>query len=204
MTLRPDLSLISEWIQPDSRVLDLGCGRGDLLSHLIEHKNVRGYGIEIEHELIAESVKKGINVIEADLDDSYGISQYFDAQSFDYVVMTQALQTMDRPDHLIDQMLRVGKQGIITFPNFGHWTVRLQLLFKGKMPETETLPYTWYNTPNIHMCSFKDFETLCQSKGIRILDRAVVNQQHRSSMFMSLLPNWAGEIAIYRFEKTEA
>lgn len=204
MTLRQDLSLISEWIQPNSSVLDLGCGRGDLLSHLIRHKNVRGYGIEIEHELIAESVKKGINVIEADLDDSYGISQYFDAQSFEYVVMTQALQTMDKPDELIDQMLRVGKQGIITFPNFGHWKVRLQLLMKGRMPETETLPYTWYNTPNIHMCSFKDFEALCQSKGIRILDRAVVNQQHRSSMFMSIFPNWAGEIAIYRFEKTEA
>jgi len=195
--------LISEWIQPDSRVLAFGCGRGVLLTHLIQTKNVHGYGIEIEHELIAESVKKGINVIEADLDDSYGISQYFDAQSFDYVVMTQALQTMDRPDHLIDQMLRVGKQGIITFPNFGHWKVRLQLLMKGRMPETETLPYTWYNTPNIHMCSFEDFEALCQSKGICILDRAVVNQQHRSSMFMSLFPNLAGEGAIYRFEKTE-
>lgn len=199
-TITPEFKLISDWITPKSRVLDLGCGDGTLLAHLISRHQVNGYGMELNPEHIVESVQKGLNVIQSDLN-KHELNRYFDEDSFDFVIMTQALQVVRRPDELLDEMLRIGKQSIITFPNFGHWRNRAQLMFQGTMPETETLPYHWYDTPNIHMCTFQDFESLCEQKGIEVVARTVVNRDHRSSIGMRLAPNWLGEIALYKIQK---
>lgn len=201
--ITPEFKLISDWIAPESRVLDLGCGNGTLLAHLIERHQVNGYGMEINPEQIIEALQKGLNVIQSDLN-KHELNRYFDEDSFDFVIMTQALQVVRRPDELLDEMLRIGKQSIVTFPNFGHWRNRAQLMFKGAMPETETLPYHWYDTPNIHMCTFKDFENLCEQKGIEVVARTVVNSQHQTSLGMRLAPNWLGEIALYKIQKKSA
>ncbi len=198
MALRTDLAFITDWIEPGSRVLDLGCGDGTLLRHLRDTRRVTGYGIEIDSLNVAGCIRKGINVIQSDLD--AGLSD-FDADSFDYVVMTQTLQAMNYPDKLVEEILRVGRQGVVTFPNFGHWRCRLQLTLGGYMPVTAALPNRWYDTPNIHLCTIKDFENLCMKKDIEILERAAVDQRHRTSLGMRLLPNLLGEIALYRFRR---
>ncbi|HIJ26583.1 MAG TPA: methionine biosynthesis protein MetW [Gammaproteobacteria bacterium] len=199
MKLRPDQEIICQWIQPGSRILDLGCGDGTLLRHMMDHHQVEGYGLELDDHNVLSSIENGINVIQSDLD--RGLSDYFDSDSFDYVIMSLTLQAMNYPDQLLDEMLRVGKQGIITFPNFGHWRNRLQLLLGGKMPVNRNLPNSWYNTPNIHLCTVDDFETLCAQKGIRILERTVVDRQHREPALLKLAPNLLGEVALYRFER---
>jgi len=196
MKLRTDLALISEWIVEDSHVLDLGCGDGTLLAHLRDTRSVTGYGLEIDDENIVYCIQAGVNVIHTDL--NQGLSDFSD-DSFDYVVMTQALQTIHRPDLLLLEMLRVGREGIVTFPNFGHWRARVSLLFKGVMPTSRALPSDWYNTENIHLCSLRDFEKLCHTLDIEVLQRAVVDTTHRTSRSIRLMPNLFGEIAIYRF-----
>jgi methionine biosynthesis protein MetW len=196
--LRADLQIISEWITPGSRVMDLGCGDGTLLKHLKENRQVNGYGLEIDIDNIVRCIQGGVNVIQADLDE--GLSD-FEGEPFDFVVMTQALQAVKHPDRLLNEMLRVGREGIVTFPNFGHISARLQLTFGGHMPVTKTLPSEWYNTPNIHLCTLKDFERLCSDNGIHILERTVVDSTHRAGPGMKLLPNLLGEIAIYRFKR---
>ncbi len=193
--LRSDLSIIQNWITPKTQVLDLGCGQGDLLSFLKEKKQCKTYGLEINEDSIVSCVEKGINVIEHDLNDGL---KHFKDSSVDTVIMTQALQAVDRPDVLLDDMLRVGKEAIITFPNFGYWRTRFFLMRYGKMPMSKTLPYNWYDTPNIHMCTFHDFEKLCHVKGLTILDRTVVDKSHQESLAIRLWPNMLGEIAIYR------
>lgn len=198
MALRPDLEIISEWIAPDSRVLDLGCGDGSLLAYLHASRRVNGYGLEIDEDKILKCIESGVNVIQTDLD--AGLSD-FDADSFDYVVLSQTLQAVLYPERLLDEMLRVGREGIVSFPNFGYWPNRLQILFGGHMPVSRNLPNEWYSTPNIHLCTLKDFERLCAKKGITILQRTVVDQAHRTNWWMRLLPNLLGEIALYRFQR---
>lgn len=193
--MRADLEIIQDWIPAGSRVLDLGCGNGDLLASLRDTKQVSGYGLEIDPDNIALCIERGINVIEQDLDKGLG---NFASDSFDVVVMTQALQAVEHPDQILQEMLRVGRQCIITFPNFGHWRCRWYLASRGRMPVSEFLPYTWYNTPNIHFCTFRDFEALCQEQRIRVLDRLAVDHQHRNSLGSRLWPNLLGEIGIYR------
>lgn len=200
MALRPDFEIISEWIAPDSRVLDLGCGDGSLLAYLHASRRVNGYGLEIDEDKILKCIESGVNVIQTDLD--AGLSD-FDADSFDYVVLSQTLQAVLYPEHLLDEMLRVGREGIVSFPNFGYWPNRLQILFGGHMPVSRNLPNEWYSTPNIHLCTLKDFERLCAKKGITILQRTVVDQAHRTNWWMRLLPNLLGEIALYRFQRTQ-
>lgn len=198
MSLRTDQTLIAEWIKPGSRVLDLGCGDGALMTYLQQH-GVTGYGLEIDEENIVQCIKSGVNVIQTDLDK--GLSE-FEKDTFDYVIMTQTLQAIYYPDKLLKEMTRVGQEAIVTFPNMGHWKNRIQLALAGHMPKSKTLPYEWYNTPNIHLCTLTDFENLCATNNIEILERTTVDHEHQSSLGMSLFPNLLGEIAIYRFRQS--
>lgn len=196
--LRADLRIINRWIQPNSSVLDLGCGSGVLLKHLKDHKAVHGYGLEINPEKITACIEKQINVIEQNLDK--GLSN-FATDSMDTVVMTQALQAVQRPDLLLEEMLRIGREAIVTFPNFGHWNTRFYLMFKGRMPMSEALPHNWYDTPNIHLCTFRDFEVLCHEKGIRILHKTVLDSDLEEHWLTSLWPSMLGETAIYHITR---
>lgn len=198
--ITPEFKLIADWIEPNSHVLDLGCGDGTLLNYLKTTRQTRGYGMEIDPQKNIQAMVNGINVIQSNLD-SQDLIDYFDPESFDYVIMTQALQVVRRPDILLEHMLTIGKQIIITFPNFGHWKMRAQLVLKGRMPETDTLPYHWYDTPNIHLCTFNDFEDLCEEKNIEVVARAVVNNQHQSNLGIRLLPNLLGEVALYKVQR---
>lgn len=193
--MRLDHKIIDQWIKPRSRVLDLGCGDGSLLKQLADEKQVRGYGIEISPEGIQRCVEQGINVIEQNIDEGLG---NFDDKSFDTVIMSQTLQTMYYPDKVLAEMVRVGRECVVTFPNFGHWKARLQLLFKGRMPVSDLLPYEWYNTPNIHFCTFADFEVMCESMRLNVLDRLVVAEGKFGLNLHHLNPNWFGETGIYR------
>lgn len=198
--LRPDLEIICKWIKPNARILDLGCGDGTLLTHLKQTRNVTGYGLEIDETNILHCIANGINVIQTNLDE--GIIEFFDENSFDYVVMTQTLQAIQYPEKLLDEMLRIGKEGIVTFPNMAYWKNRLQLGLGGRMPVTRTLPNEWFDTPNIHLCTIHDFENLCRVRGIKILQRTAVDHAHRRSLGIKLFPNLLGEIALYRFCKS--
>jgi len=200
MTLRPDLDIISQWISPGSRVLDLGCGDGTLLAHLWKTREVIGYGLEIDPNKIVKSVAADVNVIQADL--NKGLSDMKD-NAFDFVILTQTLQAVRNPDQLLREMLRVGREGIVTSPNFGHWRNRIQVSLQGKMPVSRNLPDEWFNTPNIHLCSVKDFEQLCSRESFKILQRSVVDHLHRTSMGMRLWPNLFGEFALYRLQDSK-
>ena len=202
-TLRPDLDIIADWIAPGASVLDLGCGDGALLHHLKTEKQVNGYGLEIDQHNLETCIERDLNVIQADLNE--GLAQYFSDDRFDYVVMSQTLQATRRPDLLVEEMLRVGKQGISTFPNMAYWKGRVQLGIEGIMPVTKSLPNEWYDTPNIHLCTVKDFERLCEQRNIAIMQRTFVDHTHRkSTLAMRLFPNLFGEIAIYHFCKKTA
>ncbi len=190
---RADLQLIRDWIPSGASVLDLGCGQGELLQS-IRDKSKLSIGMEIDTDKLVNGVAHGLNLVDQDL--NHGLTSLADG-SFDMVLMTQALQAVDRPDLMLKEMVRVGKEAIVTFPNFGHWTTRFYLGFRGRMPMSKALPHAWYNTPNIHLCTFNDFEDLCAQSGVRIIKRLVVNDQHQSTALINLMPNLLGEIAIY-------
>ncbi len=196
--MRIDLNEIQHWIPQQSRILDLGCGDGTLLKYLIDSKQVQGYGLEIDPAQINICIDKGLNVIEQNLD--RGLGNFAD-KSFDTVLMTQALQTLHFPHLVLDEMLRVGKECIVTFPNFGHWKARFHLFTRGRMPVSDLLPYEWYDTPNIHFCTFKDFEVLCREREIKVIHRQVVNESSQS-FFKDIMPNLFGETAIYHLSKS--
>jgi methionine biosynthesis protein MetW len=191
--LRPDLARIASWIAPETRVLDLGCGDGALLAHLRDQKQVAGYGVEIEMDGVIGCVANGVNVIQRDLES--GLAG-FEANTFDYVVLSLTIQSMKHVELILDEMLRVGRTGIVTFPNFGYWENRWQLLF-GRMPVSETIPYQWYNTPNIHLCTLNDFDDLVTARGGRINAQMVLHQGQR----ITFLPNLRGSLALVRFER---
>jgi len=195
--MRIDLNEIQHWIKQNSRILDLGCGDGTLLKFLIDNKQVQGYGLEIDAAQINTCIDKGLNVIEQNLD--RGLGNFAD-KSFDTVLMTQALQTLHFPHLVLDEMLRVGKECIVTFPNFGHWKARFYLATRGRMPVSDLLPYEWYDTPNIHFCTFKDFEVLCRERNIKVIHRQVVNEQSGQTL-KDFMPNLFGETAIYHLSK---
>jgi len=191
---RPDLEAIAAWVRPNASVLDLGCGDGLLLKHLAETRGARGYGIEVEDDKVIASVTNGINVIQADLE--RGLWGFKDG-TFDYVLLSLTLQAVRHTEAIVLEMLRVGREAIVTFPNFGHWQARWQVTLGGRMPVSATLPYQWYDTPNVHLCTIRDFERFCADHGIRILERLVLNEGRR----VSFLPNLLGSLAVYRFEK---
>lgn len=198
MMLRHDLALIADWIRPGSHVLDLGCGDGTLLAYLRDAHGTTGYGLEIDPDNIARCIARGVDVIQTDL--NHGL-QEFNRESFDYVIMTQSLQALYFPDRVIDEMLRIGREAIASFPNMGHWKCRVQLALGGHMPVTRALPHRWYDTPNIHLCTVRDFERLCRDRGYEILQRAAVDRHHRVTPGARLLPNLLGESALYRFRR---
>lgn len=192
--MRPDLQILQQWIKPRTRVLDLGCGDGELLAMLAHDKEIDGLGLEIDADNINKCFARGLSVIEQDIDN--GLTNFTD-HSFDTVVLTQTLQAVMRPDLVLDEMLRVGNQCIITFPNFGHWRCRLHISVKGRMPVSKFMPYQWYDTPNTHFCTVRDFEALCAEKNIRIAHRAVINFNSKSTWIAKRWPNLFAVTAIY-------
>lgn len=192
---RIDWHNIADWVPTGAKVLDLGCGDGDLLAYLTDHKQINGLGLEIDPKAITQCIRKGVAVIEQDLNE--GLKAFGD-QSQHTVVMTHALQMLERPDRLLMEMLRVAQQAVITLPNFGYWRHRLQLLLTGRMPVSSSLPHPWYATPNIHLCTLKDFEHLCKQRSIHLLDKQRLNVQGKSSFLGEVWPNGLCAQAIYR------
>jgi len=195
--MRTDLNVVQNWVEPGSRILDLGCGDGTLLKNLEQQKNCSGYGLEIDPEKITACIHKQINVIEQDLDAGL---ENFENQSFDVVVMSQTLQAVKYPDRVLEEMLRVGKKCIVSFPNFGHWRCRLHLALQGRMPISKLLHYSWYDTPNIHLCTIKDFQNTCFAKGFKIINRTVVSNNPVDQL-LKKPANFFGETAIYQLER---
>jgi methionine biosynthesis protein MetW len=187
---RPDLEVIAQWVAPGSRVLDLGCGDGSLLKHLWERNQAHGYGVEIDDAEMLASMRNDVNVLQLDLESGLAL---FQDGSFDYVSLSETLQTIHRIELLMREMLRVGKEAIVSFPNFGHWRDRLQVML-GRMPVSIELPHQWYDTPNVHLCTLADFEDLCARLGAQIRERAVLLRGRP----VAVLPNLFGSIAVYR------
>jgi len=196
--MRPDQEIIQRWIETGSRVLDLGCGDGALLAWLQREKGVRALGLEIDPANIERCLASGVTVLEQNLDQ--GLAN-FESGSFDTVLLAQTLQALANPAKLVDEMLRIGKKGIVTFPNFGNWKSRLDLLLRGRMPVSEFMPHQWHDTPNIHFCTVQDFDELCHASDLRVLARTVVNSRHEGSWAMRAWPNFLGEIAIYHITR---
>ena len=189
---------INDWISRDSKVLDLGCGDGSLLSDLRKEKSASGLGIEIDAEKIKSCLKKGISVIEQDIDSGL---ENFGNQSFDYVVMSQSIQALKKPEVALEEIVRIGKECIVSIPNFANIKCRLQLFFKGQMPVSNALPHDWYSTPNLHLCSLEDFEKLCKKSNIKIVERKLSKINGEESVLMKLLPNLFSEVALYKLVK---
>ena len=218
---RPDLATIAQWVAPNARVLDLGCGDGMLLRYLWKERGSHGYGVEIDDAKVGASVRNDVNVLQMDLES--GLSAFGDG-SFDYVILSQTLQAMRHTEDIMREMVRVGREAmdeigdmpleaqtrllrvpqkremvrvgreaIVSVPNFGHWASRLQVV-KGRMPVSESLPHAWYNTPNLHLCTIADFEDLAAKLGVRVLERVVLHKGEAASF----LPNLFGSLAIYR------
>ena len=191
---RKDFDLISEWIEPNSRILDLGCGDGSLLKLLNSKRNVTGYGVDSSIDKTIKSLDNKINIINSNINDNLG---FFKTKSFDYVILAQSLQVVEDPISLIKEMLRVGNEVIISFPNMGYWKSRLYLLLQGEMPVTDELPYSWHSTPNIHLCTIKDFKKMCTKNNFKITDE-IINNSYGANISSKSLSNLLGVSAIFR------
>jgi len=187
---RPDFSVIGQIIQPGSRVLDLGCGEGALLAWLVENKQVMARGVEIEASQVRKAIARGVSAYQGDIDE--GLADYPD-KAFDYVILSQTLQETRSPLQVLREMLRVGRRAIVSFPNFGHWTVRQAMLFTGQAPKTKLFPYDWYNSPNIHFLSINDFEDLCRASGFPIEKRYFLS----GSRQVTAMPNLLAQTAVF-------
>jgi methionine biosynthesis protein MetW len=200
--LSPEHRLIVDLVEPSTRVLDLGCGEGDLLKALQVEKQVRAEGVELSETCIQACVAKGLtSVHHGDLDE--GLAEYAD-KSMDYVILTNTIQVLHRPLFLIREMARVGKKCIVSFPNFGHWPIRLQLLLRGRMPKSRRLPYEWYDTPNIHLLTIRDFRVFCREANLRVLHEIAVSTCDQRCKRVRLAPNLFADGAIFVVEETPA
>ena len=190
--VRADLKRIASWIDAGSRVLDLGCGDGTLLAHLQDNKQCAGAGVELADQQVIACVRQGVRVIQQNLEEGLAL---FDDQQFDTVVLSRTLQSMHNTERILREMARVARYGIVSFPNFGYWPHGWSIL-RGRMPVTGEMPYEWYNTPNIHLCTLRDFERLAAKLGLRITDMATFKDDKE----VKLLPGWRSTLAVYRFE----
>lgn len=189
---RQDFAIIANWVQFGAKVLDLGCGDGELLQFLRGSLEIKGYGVEKDDANVLACIKNGSNVIQMDLED--GLSGFED-QSFNTVILSQTLQAMHNTEKIVLEMLRVGQEIIVTFPNFGYWRNRIQITF-GQMPVSKTLPYQWYDTPNVHLCTINDFDIFCRNHNITIMERRVITDGRE----ISFMPNLLGNLAMYRLK----
>jgi methionine biosynthesis protein MetW len=188
--VRADFALIAQWIAPNAKVLDLGCGDGSLLSQLRKTHNIRGYGVEKDDANWLKAMNNGVDVIQMDLES--GLSG-FEAQSFDVVILSQTLQAVLNTEAIVHEMLRVGREVIVTFPNFGYWRHRIQITM-GNMPVSDNLPYQWYDTPNVHLCTINDFDDFCRKSNIKVQQRLVLTDKKE----VRFMPNIMGNLAMYR------
>ena len=194
-TSRVDLLIIADMVKPGSRVLDIGCGDGTLLSILAEKHNVDGRGIELSQAGVNQCVAQGLAVIQGDADTDLA---YYPDLAFDYAILSQTIQATYNPRHVLEQLLRIGKHAVVSFPNFGHWRVRTQLMFGGRMPRTDNLPETWYDTPNSHFCTIKDFLALCDDMGVKVERAVALNAYGTKLVAMPLFAqNLFGEQAVF-------
>jgi methionine biosynthesis protein MetW len=191
-TFRHDFAIIASWLPFGSKVLDLGCGDGTLLQYLKASLEIRGYGVEKDDDNWLAGMSRGVNIIQMDLE--AGLSGFED-QSFDTVILSQTLQAMHNTEKIVQEMLRVGREAIVTFPNFGYWRNRFQIL-GGQMPVSEDLPYQWYDTPNIHLCTINDFDQYCANSRIQIKERLVLTNNKP----VTFMPNMLGSLAMYRLK----
>lgn len=191
--VRRDFERIGRWVEPGTRVLDLGCGDGALLGYLRDVRQTRGVGVEISDERVIACVERGVEVVQQNLDEGLAL---FGDQQFDTVVLSQTLQAVRQTEHVLREMVRVGRTGVVSFPNFGYWPHGWSIL-RGRMPVTGQMPYAWYNTPNIHLCTLKDFEDLCSKLGLTILERVTFSPSGE----VRWLASWRTTLALYRFTK---
>ncbi len=198
--MRFDLQIIASWIKEGSTVLDLGCGEGELLSYLKDHKQVRGTGIESSEEKVTACIERGVQVLQGDITEE--VTDYPD-QAFDYVILSQTLQQVYEPDKLIKELIRVGRQIIVSFPNFCHWAIRLQILFYGYAPKNRQLPYEWYDTPNIRVITLHDFRRFVKATNCTIIKEAAINthSDNLQGRIIRFLPNLRATFGIFLVEK---
>ncbi len=197
--IRADLQLIADMIEPGARVLDIGCGDGALLEHLVYVKQVTGRGIELSQNGVNACVSQGLSVIQGDADTD--LADY-PAGAFDYAILSQTLQATHDPRHVLEQLVRIGRRAVVSFPNFGHWQSRLYLLWRGRMPVTDALPASWHETPNIHFCTIRDFSALCEEVGVIVERSLSLDAGGRASPQQSLrLANLLGQSGLFLLRK---
>ena len=193
--MRSDFAAIAKWVEPGSQVLDVGCGDGSLLHHLKEAKQAHVYGVELADDKVLACAQKGLNVVQQDLEGGLAL---FEDQSFDKVILSQTLQTIHQTARILSEIARVGKECVVSLPTFGHWSHRSAVLL-GRMPVSKSLPYQWYDTPNVRVLTIADFEALAPAVGLELLDRVVFHD----GQSVEFLPNLRGSLAVYRARRAK-